>query len=254
MKYFFTLFILILTLSASADDSEKALQQAIQSIFSQDTELLSNLLTSGAVQANAQDTNKNSLLHLAVSIGNRETIRILLAHQADPLVQNSYGQTALDLARQLGDSAIISELENNVQKETSSDGAIQPASIESLISMSPPPPLASNDIQKGSQNIKEELWEALENKNYTQMVHLLDADGSAFINVLRNPSGTLTLFQTAIDTYLASFSPWYHLGMRIGGADDFELSLVVQRAEQLLKIIALLIYYGADLNYQDEFG
>ncbi len=60
-------------------------------------QMLESILNRKELDINAQDKNGNTPLHLAVMKEKIELIDLLLAHDADPLVQNQMHQSSLDL-------------------------------------------------------------------------------------------------------------------------------------------------------------
>jgi ankyrin repeat protein len=64
------------------------------------------LVRSGA-ETNVRLKSGDTLLHLAVSLGNADVVRLLMRHGADPNAMDSLGKTPIDLAREYDDDGLI---------------------------------------------------------------------------------------------------------------------------------------------------
>ena len=73
------------------------------------TNYIEMLLQAGA-GIDLQNTNGNTALHYAVVAGSPDTVAILLAHKANPNIQNEVGSTPLDLAKSGSSGRITGQL------------------------------------------------------------------------------------------------------------------------------------------------
>lgn len=68
---------------------------------------LTELIDRGGANINAQNSDKNTPLHLAAIYGHQHYVAILLARNANHMLQNAVGKTPLMIAEEKGFSAII---------------------------------------------------------------------------------------------------------------------------------------------------
>jgi hypothetical protein len=79
-------------------------------VFARDAAMAEALLDAGADPANPWN-NEQTPLHLAASFGDEEIVALLLDAGADPTLENEFGDTPADSARQQGHDDLARELE-----------------------------------------------------------------------------------------------------------------------------------------------
>lgn len=94
-------------LDAESSEGGNALVYAVSN---NNIEALTNLISSGANPNTFVSNNTWSPLLVSVSQANEEAIKVLLKHGADPSLKNAMGVNAVELAKQMGQSHLISVL------------------------------------------------------------------------------------------------------------------------------------------------
>ena len=238
------LFLPILFLNFVYADPTEAGGKTIQAILDGDANRVTSFLAAEHVDVNFQDSYQNSLLHHAVIIGNIDMVRLLIAHGADLSAEDKFGQTALDMARVLNNSQVISMLESALQKITPTANA--PQDVESFLARVSQNASDSADDLKESQTMKKALWKAaITQPDSNALVSLLSSGGDQYINevfVVGEEKNTL-LHRAIIELYYATM---YQRKRHHNVTDSYEQK--VGNPYKYKKIIEVLADFGADLN------
>ena len=88
-----------------------------QAVFSNDLPGLSSLLRLSSVEVGGRDVHGNTALHLAVMLGRRECVQLLLAHAAPVKLKNTAGWSPLAEAISYGDRQTISSLLRRLKQQ-----------------------------------------------------------------------------------------------------------------------------------------
>lgn len=88
----------------------------MRAVYEQRPRMVRLLVENDRTDVNRAGENGVTALHLAVARGDVDTVRVLLARDADPTIMDNSGRTALDFARQNDDMGLL-RLMNAGQRE-----------------------------------------------------------------------------------------------------------------------------------------
>ena len=227
--------ISILFLNFVYADPTQIKGEIIQAVIEGDANRLSSLLALNSVGVNFVDSHKNSLLHYAVIIGDVEVAGILVDRGAKLSVEDKFGQTALDVARSLGNPQMISVLESAVQNISSSEHSSQGVHLKRF---------------QEPERTKKALGQAVANThepNLNEVVSLLSRGGDQFVNdVFSEGEGRYQLLHKTIRMYTV-YQESLNKNLNSTLEED-EKQKLYRFVKVYKKLIEILIDFGADLN------
>ena len=234
------LFLPILFLNFVYADPTEAEGKTIQAILDGDANRVTSFLAGAHVDVNFQDSHQNSFLHHAVIIGNVDMVRLLIAHGADLSAEDKFGQTALDMARVLKNSQVISVLESALQNITPVENT--PQDVESFLARVSQSASDSAGDLKESQTMKKALWKAaITQHDSNALVSLLSSGGDQYINeIFVVGEEKNTLLHMTIQMYKEFHADKYR--------EQYGQEVMNQVKKNYKKIIEVLADFGADLN------
>ena len=243
------LFLSILVLNFVYADPSEAGDQAVQAILEGDANRVTFLLAAENVDVNFQDSHQNSLLHHAVMVGNVDMVQLLIAHGVDLSAGDKFGQTALDRARVLKNSRMISVLESAIQKITPAEN--KPQDVESFlagVSQNVSDAQGHQAEYQESQKMKKALWKAVTQPDVNALVSLLSSGGDQYINEVfldGADSKKYTLLHKVIKVIALYHNPlWVRAWVLRHNQQD------INRVREIYKeIIKVLIDFRVDLNF-----
>ena len=217
------LTLIIFFCFSAAAENDSAFEQASKALLNKDIESFSLLLNSGVVNTHSTDQRGNTLLHKAVLYDDPRAVEILLEFGADPVIFNRAGDTAKELAENMGNIHIIR-----------------------LILLAYQEKYGERQILLPIENIQKELWQAVKEDTYRRVFRILKAGGKTYINTVNEQGGTL--LTQAIER-LNQLN--HELSKSSGFNTDWRLHVRKQQAamqsrKDTLAIINILLAYKAD--------
>ena len=240
MKKLLLPVLFVSTLVYAEPTENVAEAQTVQAILEGNVDRLKSLLAEKSVNVHFVDSHKNSFLHYAVLVGNTEIITILIDRGVDISVKDKFGKTALETAKSLGNPRVISTLES-VQHFSLPRNPPQAAAEGNVVSIDFRVKSQVRKMAKAEQSkqeIKEHLWEAVQDLNVRRLTQVLSDKGAKFINdVFVKNSEKHRLLDSIIERCWIA-----HLASRDSPILNQEI------LQKYKKVIEVLIDFGADLN------
>ena len=79
-------------------------------VLARDTLAMQRILKEDPTQANAKDSDGDTILHVAIQTGDDQVVKVLLDHGADVTARNAHGETPLELAALQGSATVMRTL------------------------------------------------------------------------------------------------------------------------------------------------